>query len=197
MAATALQVLPAQALKPKRERFIDEYLIDFNATQAAIRAGYSPRSAQGSSSRLLSNAMVQAELAKRRAAQSDATGQKALRVRAELERIGYADLGDIWEADSEPGKLRLKPIANWPEDCRRAISKLKIKNFPKKVSKDGIEIAPEHDIIEIGFWDKPGVLKLLGMAEGMFFAEQDPENPHPINAPAPQIFIIAGQRLEL
>lgn len=193
----ATAAIPAQPLKPKRERFIDEYLIDFNATQAAIRAGYSPRSAKVTGSRLLSDANLQAALATKRTAQSDQTGQKALRVRAELERIGYADLGDIWQSLTESGQLKLKPIAEWPEDCRRAISRLKIKNFPKKVSKDGIEISPEHDIIEIGFWDKPGVLKLLGMAEGMFFAEQDPENPHAITPPAPQVFIIAGQRLEL
>lgn len=193
--ATAAQ--PAPPLKPKQDRFIDEYLVDFNATQAAIRAGYSPRSAQGTGSRMLSNAMVQAKLAEKRTKLSDQTGEKAKRIRQELERIGYADLGDIWKPLTEAGQLTLKPIAEWPEDCRRAISRIKIKNFPKKVSKDGIEISPEHDIIEIGFWDKPGVLKLLGMAEGMFFAEQDPENPHLPQKPAPQIFIIAGQRLEL
>lgn len=43
----------------KQKRFCDEYLQDFNATQAAIRAGYSKRTAQEQSSRLLSNVMVQ------------------------------------------------------------------------------------------------------------------------------------------
>lgn len=59
-------------LTPKQQRFIDEYLIDLNATQAAIRAGYSAKTAQEQSSRLLSNVMVQeaikagqAKLAKR------------------------------------------------------------------------------------------------------------------------------------
>jgi len=42
----------------KQRAFIQEYLIDFNATQAAIRAGYSPRSAQVTGSRLLSNAII-------------------------------------------------------------------------------------------------------------------------------------------
>ena len=46
-------------LTPKQQRFVDEYLIDLNATQAAIRAGYSPKTAQEQSSRLLSNVMVQ------------------------------------------------------------------------------------------------------------------------------------------
>ena len=46
-------------LTPKQERFVSEYLIDLNATQAAIRAGYSEKTAQEQSSRLLSNVMVQ------------------------------------------------------------------------------------------------------------------------------------------
>lgn len=45
-------------LTPKQERFVSEYLLDLNATQAAIRAGYSQKTAQEQSSRLLSNVMV-------------------------------------------------------------------------------------------------------------------------------------------
>ena len=45
-------------LTPKQEAFVREYLIDLNATQAAMRAGYSPKTAQEQSSRLLSKAMV-------------------------------------------------------------------------------------------------------------------------------------------
>lgn len=50
-------------LTPKQERFVAEYLIDLNATQAAIRAGYSAKTAQEQGSRLLSNAMVGAAIA--------------------------------------------------------------------------------------------------------------------------------------
>ena len=49
-------------LTPRQQRFVDEYLIDLNATQAAIRAGYSPKTAQSQSSRLLSNVMVRAAI---------------------------------------------------------------------------------------------------------------------------------------
>ena len=45
-------------LTPKQQRFVDEYLIDLNATQAAIRAGYSEKTAQEQSSRMLSNVIV-------------------------------------------------------------------------------------------------------------------------------------------
>ena len=46
-------------LTPKQQRFVEEYLIDLNATQSAIRAGYSEKTAQEQSSRLLSNVMIQ------------------------------------------------------------------------------------------------------------------------------------------
>lgn len=52
-------------LTRKQQRFVDEYLIDLNATQAAIRAGYSEKTAQEQSSRLLSNVMVQEYMQKK------------------------------------------------------------------------------------------------------------------------------------
>ena len=53
-------------LTPKQERFIDEYLVDFNARQAAIRAGYSAKTAQPISSELLSKPIIRAEIDRRR-----------------------------------------------------------------------------------------------------------------------------------
>ena len=50
------------ALTDKQRRFVDEYLVDLNATQAAIRAGYSEKTAQEQSSRLLTNVKVQEAL---------------------------------------------------------------------------------------------------------------------------------------
>lgn len=49
-------------LKPKQERFCMEYLVDNNATQAAIRAGYSPKAASQESSRLLKHPEVRARI---------------------------------------------------------------------------------------------------------------------------------------
>jgi len=45
-------------MRPKQEAFVREYALDMNATQAAIRAGYSEKTAQEQGSRLLSNVMV-------------------------------------------------------------------------------------------------------------------------------------------
>lgn len=68
-------------LTDRQEAFVAEYLIDLNATQAAIRAGYSEKTAQEQGSRLLSKAMVSdaiAEGAKKRIRKAEITAQDVL-----------------------------------------------------------------------------------------------------------------------
>lgn len=60
-------------LTPKQERFVSEYLVDLNATQAAIRAGYSERTANEQGARLLAKASVAAAIAEAQAARSERT----------------------------------------------------------------------------------------------------------------------------
>jgi phage terminase small subunit len=59
------------ALSPKRAAFVREYLVDLNATQAAIRAGYSPKSARVTGTRLLTDAAIQAEVQRAQAELSE------------------------------------------------------------------------------------------------------------------------------
>ncbi|CQR51464.1 terminase small subunit [Paenibacillus riograndensis] len=69
------------ALTPKQKLFVQEYLIDLNATQAAIRAGYSPKTAEQQASRLLSNVKVQEairEAQSHRAARTEITADMVL-----------------------------------------------------------------------------------------------------------------------
>jgi len=54
-------------LTAKQQRFVDEYLIDLNATQAAIRAGYTPKYANTNASKLLQNTTIRDMIAKRMA----------------------------------------------------------------------------------------------------------------------------------
>lgn len=60
-------------LTPKQMRFVDEWLIDFNGKQAAIRAGYSAKTAEATAARLLRNVKVQAEISRR---QKDPNGAR-------------------------------------------------------------------------------------------------------------------------
>lgn len=72
-------------LTPKQRRFVEEYLVDLNATQAAIRAGYCAKTAESQASRLLRNVKVAAaihEAAQTRAERTKITQQDGLRVEA-------------------------------------------------------------------------------------------------------------------
>lgn len=105
------------SLTPKQQRFVEEYLIDLNATQAAIRAGYSARTAQEQSSRLLSNAIVSAAVAERRTALAERAQVTQEQIVAEFVRMGFYDPAAI------AGQPMAGPadIPNLPEDVRRAI----------------------------------------------------------------------------
>jgi phage terminase small subunit len=58
-------------MTPRQQRFVEEYLVDLNATQAAIRAGYSARTANEQGARLLANASVAAAIQAAQQARSD------------------------------------------------------------------------------------------------------------------------------
>ena len=61
-------------LRAKQQRFVEEYLVDLNATQAAIRSGYSKKTAEQQGNRLLGNAKVAADIASSQASRSERTG---------------------------------------------------------------------------------------------------------------------------
>lgn len=85
----------AKELTPKQQRFIDEYLVDLNGTQAAIRAGYSPKTAREQATRLLANVRVAAELQKRRERLKNKLEISQERVLAELAAIAFANGADF------------------------------------------------------------------------------------------------------
>ena len=79
----------------KQDRFCEEYMIDLNATQAAIRAGYSPKTAREQAPRLLANVSIQNRIAQLQAEQSRRTGVSADRVVRELAKIAFANASDL------------------------------------------------------------------------------------------------------
>lgn len=103
-------------MTPKQLRFVEEYLIDLNATQAAIRAGYSAKTAKQQGQRLLTNADVQAAVAEAQAARSEKTGIDAAWVLARLGNELIADLADIYDDQGA-----LKPIHEWPLIWRQGL----------------------------------------------------------------------------
>lgn len=89
-------------LTPKQKRFVVEYLIDQNATQAAIRAGYSPKTARQQGARLLSNADVGRVIKSRMRYQTRKAEISAERVLKEWARIAFADPRGLFESNGLP-----------------------------------------------------------------------------------------------
>jgi phage terminase small subunit len=141
-------------LTDKQQRFVDEYLIDLNATQAAIRAGYSTKTAAVTGSKLLTNANIRACIDEAIAQQSRRTGITADRVIRELARVALLNPKNVVDTDS----ARVLPDAL--DDDLAAISSVKIKTSSTEQG-DSLER-------EVKFCDKLKALELLGRHLGMF-----------------------------
>lgn len=135
----------------KQKRFCEEYLIDLNATQAAIRAGYSPETAYSIGQENLKKPEMRARIDKVMAERSKRTGVNADRVVRELAKIAFVNAADVINA--EDATLR-KDAAD--EDLA-AIQAVKVKTF----GEDGLER-------EVKMADKLKALELLGKHLGLF-----------------------------
>lgn len=141
-------------LTPKQERFIEEYLIDLNATQAAIRAGYSPKTANEQGNRLLANVSVRTCVDKAMAERSRRTGISQDRVIMELARIGFLNPDDVINFNNATVNSHASA------DDLAAIQSVKVKS---SYTENG-----ESTEREVKFNDKLKALELLGKHLGMF-----------------------------
>ena len=138
-------------------RFVDEYLVDFDAKNAAIRAGYTPATAKNAYAWINNEngakpgkPMVRAEIDRRMAELSRRTGITAERVMMELARIAFADLTDVADAET----CEINPQARRQDTA--AISSVRVKKG------DGWEER------EVRMYDKTRALELIGKRLGMF-----------------------------
>jgi phage terminase small subunit len=106
-------VRPATDLGPRQERFVEAYLVDLNATRAAIRAGHSPRTAEAQGSRLLSHVKVQRAVTARMAARSQRTEVAADRTLLEIARLAFSDLRRPFHEDGRDGQSRRGPAGRF------------------------------------------------------------------------------------
>lgn len=140
-------------LTAKQQRFIDEYLIDLNATQAAIRAGYSPNTANEIGNQNLAKLSISNAIAERMAERSKRTGVNQDRVVEELAKLAFAKMTDIVDSQG-----RIKDTAT--EDDLACIESIKYKSSE---SDTGSSVERE---VKIG--SKIKALELLGKHLGMW-----------------------------
>jgi len=140
-------------LTAKQERFVEEYLVDLNATQAAIRAGYSSKTANEQGSQLLANLSIRARIDEAMAELSRRTGVNQERVIRELARVAFVNASNV----VNPKDATVLEDAS--EDDTAAISSIKV-----KVVQGDLESIER----EVKFADKLKALELLGKHFGMF-----------------------------
>lgn len=149
------------ALTAKQERFVAEYLIDLNATQAAIRAGYSEKTADKQGSQLLGKTSIKAAISEAQAKRSERTEITQDRVLAELAKIGFSDLRKVL---TKTGNLAGPD--DWDDETAGAIASMEIITRSGGVNGEG-EREVEH-VAKIKTWDKLSALEKLGKHLGMF-----------------------------
>ncbi|HQG22619.1 MAG TPA: terminase small subunit, partial [Smithellaceae bacterium] len=149
----------------RMKKFVDEYLIDFNATQAAIRAGYSPDTANEQGSQLLARPDIRELVAE---------GQKAIAERTqtfqdnavdELKIVGFSDLADFLTV-KEGGIVEQKSFDQLTKEQTKCIKKIK-QVVRSSHSADGT-ILHQTATLEVELHDKLRALELLGRHLGMF-----------------------------
>lgn len=148
-----------RALTLKQERFVQEYLVDLNATQAAVRAGYSQKTASSQGERLLRNVEVQAEIHAARQAISRRTEVNQDRVIRELAAVAFSSRAHYTTDDT--GRLVLRDGA--PEDADRAVAGVKSRTRVMPGGEGAETVETDYKL-----WNKVEALRLLGQHLGMF-----------------------------
>lgn len=140
-------------LTDKQEAFCREYLVDLNATQAAIRAGYGAKYANRTATQLLANAAVKQRIDELKGERNQRTEINADYVLRRLAAIDQMDVLDILNDDGG-----LKPISEWPPVWRTSISAMDIES--RTLNFD--ETTTEFILKKIKWPDKVKNLSLLG-----------------------------------
>ena len=150
----------ANKLTAKQERFIEEYLVDLNATQAAIRAGYSEHTAKEIGCENLTKPNISEAVAIAMAERSARTQIMQDNVVKELAKIGFSDLRNVI---TKTGQL-IDP-QDWDDATAGAISSIEV---VARLGGKGDENEPIYYTHKIKTWDKGGALEKLGKHLGMF-----------------------------
>lgn len=95
------------SLTDKQQRFVEEYLVDLNATQAAIRSGYSQKTAHSQGPRLLENVDVKAAIQAALDARAERTLASADAVLLELQKLAFANVLDFAAPTHDGSSLAL------------------------------------------------------------------------------------------
>ena len=163
-------------LTAKQKKFVEEYLIDLNATQASIRAGYSVDSAGSIGEENLRKPEIANAISVKMAQRSKRTGVNQDRVVEELAKMAFVNMGDLVDTDS--GSI----LEDATQEDLASVESIKVKEFPTKDGGKGVEK-------EVKVASKLKALELLGKHLGMWNDKFD------VNVTLP-VVISGGESLE-
>jgi len=145
----------------KQERFCREYLVDLNATQAAMRAGYSVKTAHTIGQENLRKPVIKAYLSDKIQKQSEKTSITVEEILKELKNFLMFDPAKMYDEDGN-----IKPLHEMDEATRKSICGHDVKeHITESVSGDSMEV---KRISKIKTWDKLKSAELLGKYLKMF-----------------------------
>ena len=122
-------------LTPKQQMFVMEYLVDLNATQAAIRSGYSAKTANEQGARLLANVSVQAALKEamdERASRVELTADSVLR---ELRDLVFHNPKNYYDKNGQ-----LLAVKDMPDEVAKTVHSVKILKTEFNASAEGGDV---------------------------------------------------------
>lgn len=173
------------ALTPKQATFVREYLIDLNGTQAAIRAGYSEKTARQIADQLLSKLDITEAVGKamdKRAARTEITADRVL---AEMAKVGFANLSDVvsWGSkevaigyDDDGKRLSPQDIGDAvmvQRELAPYVDAVESCDLPEHVRSAVSEVALTKDGLKIKMHDKNAALVSLARHLGMFVERRE------------------------
>jgi phage terminase small subunit len=170
-------------LTEKQIRFCQEYIIDLNGTQAAIRASYSEDTAGSIASENLQKPEIQRyiqELLDDRATRTKATADKVI---SELYHLVSFDPSEVFDID----RNTLKDIHSIPKNIRKSIASLEFYEEYNKPKDSETRVLIGYTK-KIKFWDKPKVIELLAKHLKLLTDKHELAGPGGAPLPPPQIF---------
>lgn len=171
--------MATRPLTPKQERFVQEYLVDLNATQAAERAGYSARTARQTGAENLTKPDIAAAVQSAMRERSARTQITADEVLAEIAALAFSDLGQILDFTGDDPRLR--PAEDIPEAARRAVASIKVRRVVEAGAGEGKR---EVEVTEFKLWDKLAALEKAARHLGLFAPDRH-EHSGPGGGPIP------------
>ena len=150
-------------LSYKQKRFVEEYIVDLNAKQAAIRAGYSVRTAEKQGWQMMQHAGIRTAIEKYQKNISKKTEITIENILQEYAKIAFTDLTEIIRF--EKGLMSVEDFDKLDDKQKACIKKFKCKTM-ERLNANGELV--ESDWVEIELHDKQHALDMLGKHLGMF-----------------------------